>query len=73
MNIAGAGDQWVERFVNQIYKYARLKNIQWPLCRNKDLAEADMSCLVYKGWVIVFRIEQNVFVVYQIIHGSVLK
>ena len=73
MNIAGAGERWVERFVNHIYKYARLENVQWPVCHNQDLAEVGMNCLVYKGWVVVFRIEKNTFVVYQIIHGALLK
>lgn len=72
-NTSGAGDRWIERMVEFIENHARLKHIQWPLCRNKDLAVKFYSCLIYKNWVIAFKIEANTFKVYDFIYGSLLE
>ena len=57
INLFGAGERWAERLIDFLLEHASLENVQWQLCRNKDLAAKFYSCLVYKGWVIIFRIE----------------
>jgi hypothetical protein len=71
-NTPGAGERWEERLIEHIYKVAKLENLKFALCHNETLAEAGFSCLIYKGWVIVFKIEKRNFVVYQVIAGSIL-
>ena len=73
INTQGAGDRWAERLIEFVEDYAKLKKVQWPLCRNQNLAEKAYSCLVYKNWVIAFRIEENIFKVYDFILGSLLE
>lgn len=72
MNVAGAGERWAERFIASIYKTAKLENLKFPLCNNESLAMAGYSCLIIKGWVVVFKIENRNFVVYQIMLGTLL-
>jgi len=72
-NLIGAGERWAVKFVQYIYKIAELNNLKFPLCHNEALAEDGYSCLIYKGWVIVFKIEKRNFTVYQIILGSLLQ
>ena len=73
MNVFGAGERWAVKFVEFIYGYAQLKSIKkFPLCNNESLATQGMSCLIYKGWVIAFKIERANFVIYQIIKGDLL-
>jgi hypothetical protein len=72
MNVSGAGERWAERFVEYIYRIAKLENLKFPLCHNESLANAGFSCIIYKGWVIVFKIEKQNFVVYQIVLGSLI-
>ncbi len=73
MNVSGAGERWAAKLVSSVYRRANLKTIKtFPLCNNEELATEGFSCLVYKGWVIAFKIERKNFVVYQIIHGSLL-
>ncbi|MCW3125342.1 MAG: hypothetical protein JWO03_1000 [Bacteroidetes bacterium] len=73
INSPGAGDRWIEKFVDYIAEYARLNHVQWPLCRNKNLEAKSYSCLIYKNWVIAFKIEENEFRVYDLIYGSLLE
>ena len=73
MNVSGAGERWAVKFVAVIYKYANIKSIKtFPLCSNELLALEGMSCIIYKGWVIAFKVENKNLVVYQIIKGSLL-
>lgn len=73
MNVFGAGERWAVKFVAFIEEYTNLKSIKtFPLCNNESLAFAEMSCIIYKGWVIAFKIEKQNFVVYQIIKGELL-
>jgi hypothetical protein len=72
INISGAGERWAEKFVEHIYKVAKLENLKFALCNNESLAAASFSCIIYKGWVVAFKIEKRNFVVYQIILGSLL-
>jgi len=72
MNISGAGERWAEKFVEHIHRVAKLENLRFPLCNNELLANEGFSCLIYKGWVIIFKIEKGSFIVYQIILGSLI-
>lgn len=73
LNIAGAGERWLNRFLDFVEDYAR-ENVQYALCKNRKLARLLYSCITYNDkWVIAFRIEENEFRVYEIIHGSILK
>jgi hypothetical protein len=72
MNTSGAGERWATKLVEHIYKVAELENLKFALCHNESLAASGLSCIIYKGWVIVFKVERQNFVVYQIILGSLL-
>ena len=72
MNVSGAGERWAEKYVEHIFKVAALQSLKFPLCNNQSLADDGFSCLIYKGWVITFKIEKQSFIVYQIILGSLL-
>ncbi len=73
INLFGAGERWAERLIAFLLEHAKLDNVQWQLCNNKDLAARYYSCLQYKGWVIAFKIDYNEFRVYDFIHGSLLE
>jgi len=72
INVSGAGERWAEKLVLYIFRIAELQNLKFPLCNNQSLAEEGFSCLIYKGWVIAFKVEKQNFVIYQIILGSLL-
>lgn len=72
INTEGAGDRWTDKILDFIVSYAQPKT-QYALCSNKTLAQEGFSCIVFNNWVIVFKIETNVFTVYQLIHGSIIK
>ena len=72
LNTAEAGDRWLDRFFNRISSFAH-PNVKYPLCRNNRLASKGYSCLHYKSWVIAFKILNDKFIIYEIIHGSLLR
>jgi len=73
INTEGAGDRWVERLFDFIAGYAALPNVEWQLCKNEALAERGYSCVTYNRiWVIVFKVEENTFKLYDFINGSLL-
>jgi len=72
LNTSGAGDRWLDRFFNRISSFAH-PNVQYPLCRNNRLALNGYSCLHYKSWIIAFKIQKNRFIIFEIIHGSLLR
>ncbi len=72
INTPGAGDRWVDRILDFIIDYAQ-PNVQYALCNSNELAEDLFSCITFNNWVIVFRIEDDMFNVYHIIHGSLLQ
>ena len=72
INTSGAGDRWIEKLIEFIEDHAKLKHIQWSLCLNKNLAAKYYSCLIYKTWIIAFKIEANTFKVYDFIYGPLL-
>lgn len=74
VNVFGAGERWAVKFLDFVSSYAMLHSIKkFPLCKNESLALAGLSCIIYKGWVIAFKIEKKNFVVYQIIKGDLLR
>ena len=72
LNTAGAGDRWLDRFFNRISSLVQ-PNIQYPLCGGRQLAERGYSCIHYKNWVIAFKIQKSKFVIFEVIHGSLLR
>ena len=72
INTPGAGERWTDRIFDFIKDYARPR-VKYALCHNTDLAEEMFSCIIFNNWVIVFRIEKSVFIVYRIVHGSLLQ
>jgi hypothetical protein len=73
INTPGAGDRWITKTMEFIEEYARLKQVRWSLCRNNYLAAMEYNCLIYKNWVIAFKIERGKFMVYDFIYGSLLE
>jgi len=72
INTPGAGERWTDRVLDFIKDYAQPK-VKYAVCHNKDLAEQLLSCITFNNWVIAFKTEQNSFIVYQVIHGSLLQ
>ena len=73
INTSGACERWLDRIFDFIEDYANVRHVEWPLCRNKNLAALSDSRLIYKNWVIAFRIEEKTFRVYDFIQGSLLE
>lgn len=71
INIEGAGDRWTAKLTVWLQKYA-LSNVSYALCKNEYLASLDLSCINFNDWIIAFKIEDDQFVVYKIIRGSML-
>jgi len=71
INLDGAGDKWSEKFISNLYSYAK-PNVQYALCRDEYLASIGMSCINFNDWIIAFRIEDDSLVVHKIIRGSFL-
>jgi len=71
LNTKGAGERWKERFNRKIHKYAQ--PISYALCRHLDFALKKYSCVSIENWVIIFKVKNDVFCVYGIIHSSLLK
>lgn len=72
LHTAGAGDRWLNKFFNRISSFVQ-PNVQYPLCRNNRLAVRGYSCIHYKSWVIAFKIRKDKFIIYEMIHGSLLR
>ncbi len=71
INIEGAGDRWTAKLTVWLKKYA-LSNVSYAKCRNRYLASLGLSCINYNDWIIAFKIEDDLFVVYKIVRGSIL-
>lgn len=68
VNTNGSGDRWKLKFHKKISKYAM--PIQYNLCRHKVYAKQGFSCVAVDDWIIIFKIENDIFYVKQIILGS---
>lgn len=72
-NIIGAGNRWINRFLDFIESYAK-PNVEYALCKNERLAMLQYNCITYNHkWVVAFKIESGEMRIYEIIHGSLLK
>ena len=71
INTEGSGIKWSERFYKEISKYAQ--PIKYALCRHKFWANKKFHCFALKNWVIIFKIEDDIFYVYRIIHASTFR
>ena len=70
-NTTGSGERFVLKFIKEIERIAK-PNLQYALCNNAVLARLQYSCRYLNDWVIVFKVKNNVFRVYDIIPGSTL-
>jgi hypothetical protein len=72
INTQGAGERWTERFIVGIEKYAAPSQVTYALCRDEYLASLQLSCFNYNDWIVAFKIEDNIFVVHELLRGSIL-
>lgn len=71
LNTFGAGERWSSRFRKEISKFA--KPIKYALCRHKFWSKRKFHCVAIKNWVIIFKIENDSFFIYRIIHASTFR
>ena len=71
INIEGSGDRWINKLSLWLKKYA-LSNVSYAKCKNRYLASLGLSCINYNDWIIAFKIEDDLFIVYKIVRGSLL-
>jgi hypothetical protein len=71
INTEGSGKRWLDKIQFFLTSYAK-SNVVYALCQNEDFALSGLSCITYNGWIIAFKIEEDLFVVYKIIRGSIL-
>ena len=71
LNTKGSGKRYLKRFKNSIKKYAQ-SNVVYKLCSNQSLATLSFSCISINNWIVVFKIEDNTFLVYDIVWGPLL-
>lgn len=70
-NTKGSGARFAFKFKAAIEKLA-VPDIQYSICTHPVLAAYKYSCSHFNDWVIVFKIQENELIVYEIIHGSLL-
>ena len=71
-NTPGAGDRWADKLKREIIKFANAK-VKLAICRNVSLTKFNYRCIVYKDWIIAYRISENEFEVCRFIYASRLK
>jgi hypothetical protein len=71
INTENTSDLWRFKFTSFIQSYARA-NVVYELCRDESFALAGLSCVTFNGWVVAFKIEEDLLVVYQIVRGGIL-
>jgi hypothetical protein len=71
LNTSGAGSRCLDKFFVRVQSYAK-PDVSYALCKNLRLAKRNFSCITYNNWVVAFKIANNKFVIYEIIHGSLL-
>ncbi len=71
INTQGAGERWVAKLTKWLKSYA-ISNVSYALCNDEYLAYLGLSCINYNDWIIVFTIEDDSFMVHEIIRGSLL-
>ncbi len=71
INVQGSGDTWSDKFISKLYSYAK-PNVRYALCNDEYLASLGLSCINFNDWIAAFKIEDDSFVVYKIVRGSIL-
>lgn len=83
INIAKIGI-WIEqkgypetadKFIKKLYEFGDsigLMPEKYALCRNPKLAKDGMHCIEFKGWVFIYKLINDVVLVYNIVHGKTL-
>lgn len=72
LNTSDSGSRWLDKFFTRMQSYAK-PNVSYALCSNIRLAKRKFSCITYNNWVVAFKIVKDRFVIYEIIHGSLLQ
>jgi hypothetical protein len=73
LNIRGAGERWINRFLDFVEDYAK-PNVTYALCHNLQLAAKRYSCITFRDkWVIAFKITKEEMRIYEIMYGGLLK
>jgi len=67
----GSGKRLLDKIRSFLKSFAK-PNVVYALCQDEDMALEGLSCITYNGWVFAFKIEDEHFVVYQIIRGDIL-
>jgi hypothetical protein len=70
-NTKGSGNRFALKFKSAIERLA-MPNVQYALCAHHILAMFGYSCSHFNDWVIVFKINNDELIVFEIIHGSLL-
>jgi hypothetical protein len=68
LNTQGSREIWIKQFLIAISKYA--KPIQYAPCKYIFWASKGYKCISVKKWIIIFKIENNEFIIYRIIHAN---
>lgn len=72
VNTEGSGKLWKERFHLKILRYAQ-SNIIYSVCRYEEYSKKGFSCISIGDWIIIFKINNDKFLVQHIILGSNFK
>lgn len=67
-NTPGSGERFINKFIDRIADYAR-PNVLYAVCKNKTLAEFNLSCISIDDWVIAFTVTKKEFIVQYILYG----
>ena len=70
LNTKGSSNIWKNKFFRKVKKYAQ--PIKYALCRHEIYALSGFSCVAIDNWIIIFKVENNQFNVYQIVLASSL-
>ncbi len=71
-NTIGSGNRYVLKFKNSIKSFAQ-PNTQYAKCNNTVLLKFGYSCVTIGKWIVAFKIEDDNFIVYEIILGTLLQ
>jgi hypothetical protein len=67
-NTKVSGYRFIEKVFEFISDYS-IPNIQYQLCKYSKFREKNFSCIFFHDWVIAFKIENEAFIVYEIVLG----
>ena len=71
VNTEGAGERWTKRFTAWLQSFA-ISNVSYSFCNDEYFASLNLSCINYNDGIVAFKIEDDLFVVYEIVRGSLL-